>query len=221
MKAKVSLTKQEAELEASENEVKAFFDGIIPDFVKEGGGIITDNVRFWRWQNQVRIVKKAKQILEDNNLDKQKIPLKVLHPLLESSSLEEDESMQGKWSNLLANAAASTHKVTPNYIEILKELSPIEAKVLDTIYDESTRPRDNKNILQFSTQKICEYFGIPAEESEVMVQNLYRLGLCSEPGSTGMTFGEARVALRTTDIFEITSLGVAFVKACREPQHQL
>lgn len=218
MKAKGSLAKQEAEIEVSENEIKSFFDGIIPDFVKEGGGIIADTVRFWRWHNQVKIVKKAKQILEDNNLDKNKVPLKVLHPLLESSSLEEDESMQGKWSNLLANAIAGTQRVTPNYIEILKELSPIEALILDKLFDESLKPREKTGTLQFSKQKICEFIGMSSEEADIMVQNLYRLGLCREPGSTGITFGESRVALRTTEIFELTSLGEAFIKACREPK---
>jgi hypothetical protein len=32
-----------------------------------------------------------------------------------------------------------------------------------------------------------------------------------------MMFGDARVALRTTEVFEITSLGIAFVKACKVP----
>lgn len=39
--------------------------------------------------------------------------------------------MQVKWSNLLANATSGNVRVTPNYVELLKELSPTEALVLD------------------------------------------------------------------------------------------
>lgn len=137
MKAKGSLTKQEAEVKVSKDEINAFFNGIVPQFVKEGGGIISDTVRFWRWKNQVRLIKKAEKILEENNLPKQQVPLKVLAPLIESSSYEEDESMQNRWVNLLANAVSGQVNVTPNFVEILKELSPLEAFVLDKVYDET------------------------------------------------------------------------------------
>lgn len=219
MKAKGSLTKQEAEIEVSNDEIKSFFDGIIPDFVKEGGGILTDTVRLWRFQNQVRIIKKTKEIIEESNLDKQQVPLKVLYPLLESSSLEEDASMQSRWSNLLANAIVGTVNIAPNYIEILKEISSLEALVLDKVFDETEagKKQGGKDTLQFSKQKICEYLKIPPEQGDLMIQNFFRLGLCREPGSTGMMVGEARVALRTTEIFELTSLGFTFVKACRTP----
>ena len=183
MKAKGSLTKQEAEIEVTKEEVDSFFDKIIPKFVKEGGGIITDNVRFWRWKNQIKIVKRAKEIIDENNFDKQLVPLKVLVPLLESSSLEEDSSIQSMWSNLLANAVAGTTQVTPNFIEILKELSPIEALLLNKIFDEEKTQNAENKTLQFSKQKICETWRLPSTEVDIMIQNLYRLGLCREPES--------------------------------------
>src|SRR5258708_32950982 len=108
MKAKGSILKQEAEFEASKEEVESFFHGIIPEFIRDFGGILSDKVKFWRFKNQVKIVKGAKKIVEENNLPKRQIPLKILIPLIENSSLEEDESMQNKWSNLLANAVSGT-----------------------------------------------------------------------------------------------------------------
>lgn len=217
MKAKASLIKQEAELTVTKNEIEAFFDGIIPDFVKQAGGILSDTVRSWRFSNQVRIIKQADAIVQSSGLSKQRVPLKVIYPLLENASFEEDESMQTKWAKLLANAATGSAKVFPNYIELLKQLTPIEASLLDKIYDEAMQEQDyeKRKTKQYSKELVCKAYSITSEDFDVMIENLFRLGLCQAPGSTGIMFGTARVALRTTDVFEITSLGISFVRACR------
>ena len=222
MKIKASLIKQEAEIEATENEVKSFFNGIVPDFVKETGGILSDTVRFWRWKNQVAIVLKAKKILEEKGLSKQAVPLKVLVPLLEAASLEEEESMQTKWANLLANAVSGSLDITPNYIEILKELSPIEALILDRLYDEALKQPNSqaRKKLQFSKEKIAQWLSISSDKADLMVENLFRLNLCRMPGSEGVSFGEnLRAAINTTEIFELTTTGYEFVKACKAPEN--
>ena len=85
--------------------------------------------------------------------------------------------------NLLANAVAGTTQVTPNFIEILKELSPIEALLLNKIFDEEKTQNAENKTLQFSKQKICEIWRLPSTEVDIMIQNLYRLGLCREPES--------------------------------------
>src|SRR3990167_4884089 len=109
MKAKGSLIKQELEIEASKEEVESFFQTVIPDFVRNAGGILSDNVRYWRWQNQISILQKVKEKIEASGLTKHQIPLKVLVPIIEHSSLEEDGQLQEKWANMLANAI--TNKV--------------------------------------------------------------------------------------------------------------
>jgi len=62
MKVKGSLLTQEAELEASKDEIATFFDGVIPEFVRDGGGILSDTVKFWRFKNALRIVTNSKKI---------------------------------------------------------------------------------------------------------------------------------------------------------------
>lgn len=220
MKAKGSLLKQEAEIEASKEEVDSFFNGIVPDFVRQGGGIISDNVRFWRFKNQINIIKKAQLAVGESGLGKQQVPLKVLAPLIESSSLEEEEDMQQRWANLLANAATGFSGIKANYVEILKELSPLEARVLDIVFAEVSKEQDyeKRKNKQFDKKKICHAFSLTEPEGDLLVQNLYRLGLCQPPGSSGIMFGNERVGLQTTNIFELTTLGFHFVQACQKPK---
>ena len=80
------------ELEITEEEAKSaigFIDRIVPNFVREYGGLFSDNVKYWRWKNQVKIVLKAQEFLDSSNIEPRKIPLKIIVPLLESASLEE------------------------------------------------------------------------------------------------------------------------------------
>ncbi len=47
MKANFSLTDQKAEIEASQKEAYDFFKGIIPNFVRKAGGILSDTIRYY------------------------------------------------------------------------------------------------------------------------------------------------------------------------------
>jgi hypothetical protein len=217
MKAKISLSDQNAEIEANQKEISDFFGGIIPSFVKEGGGILTDTVRFWRWKNQVNIIKKAKEKVEKSGLEKKQVPLKTLLPLIENSALEEEESIQEKWANILANAITAEKEIKPNYAEILKELSSLEIIILDKLFDESNKESDYKKrrLLQFSKQKISEIFKISDEQADLIIENLYRLNLCQAPAGQGVAIGEFKFALRTTEVFEFTTFGYHFVQSCK------
>jgi hypothetical protein len=220
MKAKISLTEQNAEIEASQEEVSEFLEKVIPNFVLEGGGILSDTVRFWRWKNQINIIKKAKSIVENSKLDKKQVPLKILLPIMENSSLEEEELIQNKWANILANAITASRDITPNYAEILKELSVLEVVILDQLFDESNKESDyeKRKQLQFSKQKISEIFKLSSEQADLIIENLYRLNLCQAPAGHGIAVGQYKFALRTTEVFEFTTFGYYFVQACKWEQ---
>jgi hypothetical protein len=217
MKAKGSLIKQELEIEASKDEVEGFFQAIVPDFVRNAGGILSDNVRYWRWQNQISILQKVKEKVETSGLTKHQIPLKVLIPIIEHSSLEEEEKLQEKWSNMLANAITNKVSISPNFVAILSELSPTEVQVLDQLHKESASETDytKRRELQFSRDAIQKIFALDIKSVDLIVENLYRLGLCQPPAGDGIKVGQYKFTLRTTEIFEFTSLGFEFVSACK------
>lgn len=65
------------------------------------------------------------------------IPDKIAYPLVLSAALEDDPTLQEKWAALLANAAdpLKSDWVRLLYVEILKQLSPLEVKLLDELFD--------------------------------------------------------------------------------------
>jgi Abortive infection alpha len=205
-----------AGIQGDQDAVNKFFDGIIPDFVKDGAGILSDQVKLWRWTRQIDIIKKAQVKIESSGLSKRQIPLKVLVPIIQNSSLEEDSNMQNKWANLLANAATGNVDVSPNYAAILNELSPLEVSILDKVYFEVNKELnyEKRREIQFDSSKLKSMFSIQDEKMDLVIENLYRLNLFQSPAGRGATLGNFPFALRTTKIFEFTTLGYEFVKAC-------
>lgn len=128
-----------------------------PSF-NELGGLIGDQVRFRRFNNQINIFSKAQEKLKQKKIDPQKVSLKVLAPLIEYSSLEEEENLQEKWANLIAHILGGNKEVVfqQNCITILNRLSAEEAKLLDKLHDNLERKklwRYQKSVEHYETLK--------------------------------------------------------------------
>jgi hypothetical protein len=66
-----------------------------------------------------RVWNRAQEMLEDAGLQPGPVPLKTLVPLLQYASLEDDKSLQERWANLLANAAADVKRVRSFFPRVL------------------------------------------------------------------------------------------------------
>ena len=198
---------------------KEFLGKLVDPALEDGGGILSDTIKFWRFKNQVNLTLKAKEFLELKGINPARVLPKTLLPILENGSLEEDEEMRDKWSAMLAHAADPTSKVTirPSYPEILKQLSPLEVHLLDKFYESiKDKPKEEQKISGIVKEKVLSIFGISSNEYEVLMENLFRLGLCQTPSSEGgMTISGHPIVIRTYDFIKITPLGVDFIKSCK------
>src|SRR6266446_911734 len=89
-----------------------------------------DQVRLYRYERQVKCVEKAERMAQEAGFTPQAVPPKILFPLLEGASFEDNEDLHTMWAALLANAASSESKaLRPSFISILRELAPDEAAV--------------------------------------------------------------------------------------------
>src|SRR5271169_5924760 len=77
-----------------------------------------DQVRLYRYERQLKCVEKAERMAQEAGFTPQAVPPKILFPLLEGASFEEDEELHTMWAALLANAALpeNTQKVRPGFI---------------------------------------------------------------------------------------------------------
>jgi abortive infection alpha-like protein len=97
-----------------------------------------DDVRRYRYARQLACLKKAEQMAKDAGFTPNAVPIKLLFPLLEGASLEEDEDLHTMWAALLANAASpkNVERARPAFIAILKHLSHDEAVMLKWMLDQ-------------------------------------------------------------------------------------
>ena len=90
---------------------KDFIDKLIGPSINEVGLLFSDNIKYFRFKNQVKILLKAKKYVESKNINPKEIPLKILVPLLENASLEENEELQDKWATMITNLADSDNNL--------------------------------------------------------------------------------------------------------------
>jgi hypothetical protein len=169
--------------------------------VEEMGMAWQDHVRVWRFSRALRLAKNVQKLLEDNNQPVRPVQLKVLLPALEHASIEDDDYLQDHWATLLANAADPKHQdnMLSVFVEILKQLSGNDARLLDHIYrdfygDSQDAPSNeigNKEKLEEIFEAVYVTTGrdlpVPdtghngdvSAEFSVSLENLLRLGLVS------------------------------------------
>ena len=115
--------------EEAVKEIFGFINDIIRPPAKELGGLLADQVKYFRMKNQIKLFQKAAKLHKELDLGSQKIPLKLLSHIVDHSSWEENEEMQSKWANLLANASTkgSNTDNCSSHSETLRQLSPQQA----------------------------------------------------------------------------------------------
>src|SRR5712691_6770828 len=85
-----------------------------------------DQVRLYRYERQLKCVQKAERMAEEAGFTPQAVPPKILFPLLEGVSFEENEDLHDMWAALLAKAASpeNAKKVRPGFIATLEQMAP-------------------------------------------------------------------------------------------------
>jgi len=98
---------------------------------------IRDEVRLYRFSKQVKLLTKAAAIAKAAGFVPKAVPIKVLFPLLEGASLEDNEDLQDMWAALLANASnqVTVDLVRPSFSELLKIMTSDVAKLLNVTFD--------------------------------------------------------------------------------------
>lgn len=183
----------------------------------EVGQYLADKVRIYRFNAVLRALRKAKEKIASSGVDAHPIDLKRLIPMLEGASLEEDEDLVSRWAGLIASTA--THGDTiPAFADILKQLSPEEARMLDYIFDNAAPipvvseqdPGVDKTALHGAS-------GLDQEPFLVRVQNLHRLELIVQLTTGGLEPVRGFRGWGPKGHVGLTALGEAFVSACRGP----
>lgn len=162
------------------------------------------------------IVSKAQEMLREAGVQPVPAPLKTLVPLLQYASLEEDRGIQERWAALLANTATTgATTVSLAFIEILRQLSPEEARLLDAFFgwqsDFMLSGRNLSSADALNWQK-ANWHLLDSPHLAIYLEDLLRHRLIDvEPGIIN-----SDEPLQAAYI--LTRFGFEFVLACRPPK---
>lgn len=188
-------------------------DEIFGKAATQVGLALEDRAKEYR-QRQRRFLERSKQMLDSSGKEPEKVPLKLLLPIVQNGSIEEDDDLQDRWAALLAKAAGDCTRVPPAYPELLKQLSAREAHLLHNalLYVSKTVGLDD--ILSYDLDDFINDWSIGSRldysfgGSAELVRNLMRLGLLR----ARLVEGENNSRIR------FTQLGSDFTSTCEDPR---
>jgi hypothetical protein len=215
----------------------------VGDLIKRIAGPVADEigeylsavVRPYTVVRKVEAVLKTHRMLKERGISPHAVPPRLLLPILEGASIEDDEELHTRWAALLANAAASPNLVHPSYIEILRQLAPEDAGLLDKLYDHCKAKQTNRVEPWIGSVTMAERNEriSAGDNPEVPFDNLVRLGLIE----VVYEFDERKIKVKVPrydmtrhpgveadvvgdlgDYYLFTDVAVAFVQACRAPK---
>jgi hypothetical protein len=187
----------------------AFFAKVLGE---DAAGILKDGLFYFRAKNALALQEKLDRILAERRVANPKaIPLRLAIPFLEAATLEDDETLQERWARLLANAMDPDFEgnIERCFGSVLKELSPIDCLVLETL--EAAWRTELDGALVYSTL-IATRLRVPGDIVSVALGNLRRMELISAAGSSGVPTHPHLLGATTFDA--PTEFGIAFLSAC-------
>lgn len=152
---------------------KNFLGKLIVPSVEEAGLLIKENVTFWRFKNQVRTLTKAHEYCLKNGITPKSISLKLLCPLLENASLEEDDFLQDKWAILLSNLVDSSQNIENHVFPfLLGQISQQEFIAIEQLMflKEQRKIKINSELEEFRKNRPQLEAALKEELSDILIQ---------------------------------------------------
>lgn len=188
---------------------------------EEYGLMWAESVRVRRTKRLVNGLAKTKRLVEAAGFEPRTVPDKLLLPIFNGMSVEEDEDLQTMWAALLANAASPENpgRVNPGFAAILTKMSRDEAVLMNWIYDAVEGSVNHKAItfgeayeaVSIGTEHLAASFN--ALEAEQLVHDEQAPSAHPQKG-LGKTFS---VTTGPSE-YSLTNRGYFFVTACQPPK---
>jgi hypothetical protein len=171
-----------------------------------------DSARKYRFEHAVKLFKKVERMAADAGLELKPVAPRLLFPILESATIEDDEDMHTRWAALLTNASVAecSAQILPGFPEILKQLTPAEARFLDTAYDEIADDGYGP--------KVPIKDATIASATSIMIGDLERLGVVDRHLGEDKFEGLGRNVFGATNHLLVSAFGRVFIRACRAPK---
>ena len=104
--------------------IGSFFSRIMEESIDATCGMLSDTLKFKRWERQLSLIDKAERIINNRHLSNKTRPIspKLALPIFQYASLEEDELLHDVWANLLVTALDPSCQLPRSaFIDIIRQ----------------------------------------------------------------------------------------------------
>jgi len=201
---------------------KGFAEAVLLKPLGELGGILSDTIGHWRIKNQIRLILKAKEWLEEKKIDPAKILPDVFVPILEEGSKVEDSRLGDMFASLLTSHldAKTQDRVHPSFPKVLAQLSPLDARGMIEFRRWISDPEYREVGLRGSSMTVghlSELLEISKTSAYLVALNLNRLGIVQHlffnPREEKLSIGFLRDVPENQE-YRISEYGISFCDAC-------
>ena len=186
---------------------------------EEAGAMFQEHVRSYRIQRQIRLWAQTQKALEALGVKPRQVPLRLLAPIIENASVEDDDDLQDIWANLLANAAGSegVAEVHPSFPGILKDFTPQDAKFLDSLYGSALQMGKGEHRKSPANEVVFDLGVARAVYARIGDKKNAKLSmdLFERHGLIRTKYGLTKYSNEIGSAYSFTSFGIAFIEACR------
>lgn len=148
------------------------------DVFIEGKG--QDLYEKWKARNAAETCKEADLMLQEaGRIVLGPVPGRLIMPILEAASQDDDPEMRKMWAALLANTASmGGEKQLPGFSDTLRQLTPTHARILQWLYDQAYDPGTGiKHWPTVERKAIETYFDLSGANYALLMADMTRLQL--------------------------------------------
>src|ERR1043165_6931148 len=154
----------------------AFLSKICLPAAEELGLLVRDRVSYWRALNLAKVLKKTEGKLRS---EYKEVSPKIILPIIEGASLEDDAELQDVWANLLASSIDPDFEghAHPAFPDIVRQLEAVDVHILRTIFLCTSGSVGGAYVPLYFVEKstIQESLNISDEVYERSIDNLVRV----------------------------------------------
>lgn len=176
------------------------------------GALLGDKIKEYQINNQISLILRVRKRCKESGIDDKPL-LKVLGDrfgwdLLDAAKNHNEEELQEMWSSLLVGAISGKF-VHPAYINVIKDLTSVEVKIINHLYKANgvdTREDFFKVFDDHLMNSGINDIDQPDRPRTIILQNLNRLNLINM-GNGGASFGSGHPPC-------LTEFGKTFISVC-------
>lgn len=182
---------------------------------EEAAGLLKDGLFYWRAINALKLQDKLNAILARRQIDcPNPIPLRLAIPFLEEATMEDNETLQERWAQLLANAMDPHFRINMEryFAGALASLSPQDCIVLEKIAAYKLAHPE----IEITLDYLATNLQIEKNEIDLSLCSLARQALIDRCPQNGAPISSISTWSFRNAAFNLTEFGKRFVTACSQ-----